>query len=172
MSSYSSQQIAFHWLTFALVLIMAGTGLAYSYEWADSGAMTAHQVAGQLLIVVLLLRLMTRARTGAPAPLGTHTITERRLAQVVHIGLYAVLIAFVVTGYVSASAETRNALLAPVGLGFARSDTGEALLETHYALKWALLTLFALHIAGALKHALIDRDATLSRMLSTTTAKD
>ena len=172
MSSYSSQQIALHWVTFALVLIMAGTGLAYSYEWADSGAMTAHQVAGQLLIVVLILRLVTRARTGAPTPLETHTSAERRLAHIVHFGLYAVLIAFVVTGYVAASAETRNALVAPVGLGFARSDTGEALLETHYALKWALLALFALHIAGALKHTLIDRDTTLSRMLPTTTAKD
>ncbi len=172
MSSYSSQQITLHWLTFALVLIMAGTGLAYCLELANAGAMQVHQIAGQALILVLALRLFVRVRTGTPPPLTTHADIERRLAQLVHIGLYAVLIAFVVTGYVAASAETRNALVAPVGLGFARSDTGEALLETHYALKWALLTLFALHIAGAIKHALIDRDTTLSRMLPATTAKD
>ncbi|MEO0487021.1 MAG: cytochrome b/b6 domain-containing protein [Pseudomonadota bacterium] len=162
--SYSTPQVLYHWLTAALLVVMAGTGLAYSYELADAGAMRVHQIAGQGLIVVLVLRLATRLIRGAPPGSSAHAGWERRLAHLVHIGLYATLFAFVVTGYVSASAESRNALLAPVGLAFARSDTGELLLEIHYLLKWVLLAFFALHLGGALKHHFIDRDGTLSRM--------
>jgi len=165
MDRYSPTQMALHWATFALILIMVSTGLAYSYELADSGAMTLHQLAGQTLIVVLVLRLITRLRRGAPPAPTAHARWERTLASTVHIGLYLVMIAFVATGYVAASGETDNALIAPLSLAFARSDLGESLLETHYALKWALITLFTLHLAGALKHALLDRDSTLSRMI-------
>lgn len=165
--SYSNRQIILHWATFALILLMVSTGMAYFYEIGGDGVMRVHQLAGQLLIVVLAWRLVTRFTKGGPPALQTHAAWERMLAHLVHIGLYLVMIAFVVTGYVSASAETDNALLAPVSLSFARSDFGELLLEVHYALKWALLALFALHFGGALKHQIIDRDKTLSRMLFT-----
>lgn len=169
--TYSRSQILYHWLTAALVLLMAGTGMAYFYELGGDAVMRVHQIAGQLLIVVLTLRLVTRFGSGAPPANLEHPKWERLLATLVHIGLYLAMIAFVITGYVSASAETDNLLLLPVELGFARSDAGERFLETHYALKWALLALFALHFAGALKHAFLDRDATLSRM-SFTNNKD
>ncbi len=165
MMRYSTQQIAYHWITFALILVMAGTGLTYSYELADSGAIRVHQIAGQILMVVLILRLAMRLQRGTPPPQESHATWERRLAHIVHIGLYVVLFAFVATGYVAASGETDNALIAPLSLRFARSDFGETLLVTHYALKWALLALFVLHIGGAVKHAVLDRDGTLSRMM-------
>ena len=171
MQRYSNRQILFHWASFVLILAMAGSGLAYSFDLADKGAMIFHQIAGQILIVVLALRLITRFTTKVPTAAKTHAKWEQVLAHIVHIGLYLVMIAFVVTGYVAASGEIENALLAPISLTFARSDTGEALLDMHYMLKWALLTLFALHLAGALKHAVIDRDKTLSRM-TFSSAKD
>lgn len=42
---------------------------------------------------------------------------------------------------------------------------GDALQRVHETLNYALLGLVALHVAAALKHHLIDRDATLHRML-------
>ncbi len=83
-----------------------------------------------------------------------------------HLGLYTALITMTVTGYVAASALGQTALALPVSQSFARSDIGEALLLTHLALKWVLLALVGLHLAGVLKHALQDRDGTLSRMTS------
>lgn len=53
-----------------------------------------------------------------------------------------------------------NVLLVPPPLNWARSDIGEHLISVHYAMKWIMLGLLALHIAGAL----IDRDRTLARM--------
>ncbi|MEM8554862.1 MAG: cytochrome b/b6 domain-containing protein [Pseudomonadota bacterium] len=166
--TYSPAQIKLHWASAGLVLVLAGTGLAYSFDLADRGALRFHQVLGQFLVILLIARIGYRLTRPAPAPHPDHSRAERALAYTVHIGLYLCLIAFSVTGYVSASALGNNAMLFPVDRGFARSDFGELLLEIHFALKWVLLALFTLHILGALKHAFWDRDRTLARMLSST----
>jgi len=161
---FSKAQVVYHWLSFAVILIMASTGLGYSYDLFGDGAMQVHQIAGQVLIALLVLRIATRLTRRTPDVSNAHAPWERLLSGMVQLALYGVLIAYVTTGYVSASADTSNALLAPVGLGFALSDTGERLLEIHYLLKWVLLGLVALHVAGALKHLIIDRDDTFSQM--------
>lgn len=162
---YLTAQVTYHWVSFALILFMAGSGMAYSLELADKSALTGHQVAGQVLIVVIVLRIMSRAtHKNAAADVPTW---EHRLAQVTHLALYLVMIAYVVSGYVSASGLNTPALLAPVDIGFARSDMGERFLDAHYQLKWVLLALVSLHIFGALKHKFWDKDDTLSKMTFT-----
>lgn len=167
MQKFSNLQITFHWLTAILVLALVGSGLAFTYEIAGAGRETiiAHQIVGQMLIALLVFRIAARLARKTPEIKTAHAAWERALAGSVHLALYGALIGFVVTGYVSASAMRTNALVAPVDIGFARSDLGEAFLELHFALKWALLGLLGLHIAGALKHQIIDRDSTLSNML-------
>jgi len=44
-------------------------------------------------------------------------------------------------------------------------ELGAQLLVLHQTLGMVLLALLALHVAGALKHHLLDRDDTLKRML-------
>lgn len=161
---YSQRQIVLHWISVLLILVMAGTGMAYSLEWADKAAMTWHQIAGQLLLVTLLARLFVRFTTRTDHSTTPYSALESRASQAVHTTLYVILVAYVVTGYVSASALGQNSLLAPVSIVFARSDIGETLLELHYALKWVLLALVAVHIAGALKHLIWDRHTGLSNM--------
>ncbi|MEN0088759.1 MAG: cytochrome b/b6 domain-containing protein [Pseudomonadota bacterium] len=161
---YSRAQIALHWISALLVFAMAAGGLAYSYDLVDKSVLTGHQIAGQILIVLLVIRIVFRLFRSSPATQNRHPVWEQRLASVVHVLLYVCLIAFVASGYVSASALSNNALLFPVDLAFARSDTGELILEVHYLLKWALLGLFTLHFSGAMAHVLIDRDRTFSNM--------
>jgi cytochrome b561 len=46
------------------------------------------------------------------------------------------------------------------------SDAAKALLSNlHLWLSWLLVALIALHVAAALKHALVDRDGVLRRLL-------
>lgn len=152
---YQPNHIILHWISAGLVLWLVYTGLAYSFDWAGDWAITAHQITGQILIGVIVLRLMARAQTSPqPGHDADRPTWQKTLSRAVHLGLYAVLIAFVITGYVSASALREPALIAPVSQGFARSDMGETLLEVHFALKWALLGFLALHIAGAAKQML------------------
>ena len=162
--SYTSVQITLHWATVLLIVGLGMSGMAYSLELADDEAIAGHQFFGQLLILILIARLYMRFRVPPQRVESDHKTWEKRLAAKVHIALYALLVVYVATGYVSASALRDSELIAPVSLAFARSETGDVLLEIHYAAKWLLLGLLSLHIGGALKHAFLDRDDTLSRM--------
>ncbi len=163
---YAPSVIINHWLTFGLVLGMAGTGLAYRYELADNGAMLTHQYMGQALIVVLVIRIITRLVKRRIIS-DTARSAEDVLAHLVHLALYAVLLVYVGTGYVAASAFQDPDLIWPADLAFARSDTGELLLELHYTLKWVLLTLMTIHVAGALKHLVVPRENALHNITFT-----
>lgn len=166
--TYAPIHIVAHWLTTLALVLMIGTGLSYSFDLADGWAMTLHQIAGQALIALIAIRLGARVFVKPRAKPTDEPAWERRLASAVHLALYTVLIAYVATGYVSASALRDPALLLPLDRAFARSDMGEILLEVHFALKWALLGLVSVHILGAAKHALLDRHSLPSNMLPRT----
>ncbi len=160
---YSKAQIINHWLTVAILVVMVLSGLAYTYDWIDTGSLGVHQIAGQAFIAVLLIRMTYRLLHPVQFA-STHSRIEDAMARVVHLGLYLCMIAYVVTGYVAASGLRDPMLLAPVGQAFARSDAGELFLEAHFTLKWVLLALFAIHIAAVLKHRFWDKDTTNSHM--------
>ena len=164
---YSKTQITYHWLTVALLVIMALSGFAYSYDWIGNGIIRLHQVAGQLLILVLCARLASRLFGHRPVDDIARAFWERQAARVVHASLYVCLIAYVVTGYVAASGLRDPLLIAPLNQALARSDGGELFLEAHFALKWVLLVLVSVHIAATLKHRFWDKDDTFSQMTFT-----
>jgi len=160
---YSLSLKSAHWISALLILGMATTGMMYFWEISGQTAITVHQIMGQALIVVLIWRLWAKFKSNRPDHAG-HAVWERVLASAVQIALYGALFAFVITGYVSASALRETSLLFPVDFAFARSSVGEQFLNTHYTMKWVLLGLLALHIAGAVKHHFIDRDTTLKHI--------
>ncbi|MGR3466256.1 MAG: cytochrome b [Shimia sp.] len=160
---YSHALRVVHWLSALIVFAMLAGGFAYWLDLAGDNVLRGHHIGGQVLILLIAVRLFVRARSPKPAR-PDHATWERTLASIVQTSLYAALITFVITGYVAASAMRDNVLLVPLPLHWARSDIGEQLISVHYTMKWILLALLALHIAGALKHALIDRDRTLARM--------
>lgn len=163
-SKYSRQQVSYHWISALLIVLLAITGIRYGFEIGEDPEITSHQILGQIFILVLGFRVATRLFTRKGPDRTDHPFWEKRLAETVHWALYAVLVVYLVTGYVSASALRDSALVFPLNIAFARSDTGEFLTEIHYLLKWVLLALLAMHISSALKHAIYDRDATLSQM--------
>ena len=93
-------------------------------KWID-GVMVWHQIAGQVLIAVVVLRLLWKFRqpNGGIDPTRAHPAWERSLAKTVQIALYLTVIAMVATGYVAASGETDNALLAPLGSWLSSSES-------------------------------------------------
>jgi len=159
---FTPLQKVWHWITVALILVLATSGILFSAEIAPANAIRAHQATGQILILVLAARLITKLRVGRTPPHTGHAPAERIAAKSVHTLLYAGLIVSAISGYISASALRENVLIWPVSLDIAWSPFGDAMLTTHFAMKWVLLALISLHIAAALKHHLIDRDDTLS----------
>lgn len=167
-----------HWAT--LVAVATTVPLAWIMQEMPLGvakfeAYGWHKSIGILILTLTLVRLAWRWSNPRPRPLAG-PVWQRRLAAAVHAGLYACLIAMPTVGLLhSAAANTPVSVFGlfvlPPPIGPDRALV-EPLATAHGALALALLGLIALHVAGALKHHLLDRDATLRRMLPFTSAGD
>ncbi len=176
---YSRVTRALHWLTAAAILAAVVLGLVMTRLPAESEAQVAqvfraysvHKTIGLLALVLgtgLILRSLARP---GPGPLHPERRTETFLARLTHWTLWIALLALPVSGLLHHSAAPGFApILWPLGqrLPFVPADEGLALTfrSVHAAAGWFLIAALALHVAGALKHALIDRDATLGRMVT------
>ena len=158
---YSYGIIVLHWTTAALMAALIASGLLYSFKIVGSNALIFHQWGGQLLLVLVFIWIGLRLGLGVGPRNPDHAWWEKTLATLTKITLYVLLVAYVVTGYVTASALRSTELLFPINVAFARSDVGDLFMEAHFALKWVLLAVLALHVLGTLKHSFIDRDKTL-----------
>ena len=157
---YSYGIIVLHWSTAVLMFALATSGLLYSYKIVGSNALIFHQWGGQLLLVLALIWIGLRIAYGVGPHNPDHVWWEKVLADLIKITLYTLLVAYVVTGYVTASGLRSTELLFPIDTAFARSDLGELFMEAHITLKWVLLAVLAIHVLGTLKHSFIDRDNT------------
>jgi cytochrome b561 len=153
-----------HWLTVVLILGLAVSGIFYSNKIGGETPILMHQIFGQTLIILLAFRLFGLVHAPANLAKTKHSAWERLLSKTVHILLYAVMIAFLVTGFVAASGLRDPSLVWSLPLSFARSDMAETLTEVHFFLKIPLLALLSLHISAVLKHALWDKDNTFRDM--------
>lgn len=127
-----------------------------------------HKSIGLAVLATTLLRLLWRVAVKRPLP-PAGPAWQRRLARIVHAALYACLLALPVLGWLHSAAA--NTPVSAFGLFVLPQPMApdrtlvEPLRTAHAAVAWALLALLALHVAAAAKHALLDRDGTLSRML-------
>ena len=185
-TSYGSVSKSFHWLT-ALLLISAfvigqnASNLAQeiqSPEFDGSGEtlaratllFTIHKSIGIAAFFTGLARILWALSQPKPGLLHPENRPEALAAEVVHWVLYGAMVATPLTGWIHHAASTGFApIWWPFGQGLPFVPKSEHVSELFGTLHWistkALLVTFGLHVAGALKHAIIDRDATLRRML-------
>lgn len=171
---YSSVSVGLHWLIAALLIaqIFLGGWFSDLPRGPEKGeAFGLHLSLGVTILVLSLVRLGWRLTHPAP-PLPAHYKGwERLLARATHVLFYVVMVGMPLTGWIMTSdspgpyPNVWGVLPWPKlpGVGEGAGELAGT-LHTEVVLKmfWALL---ALHIAGALKHQLLDRDGTLWRML-------
>lgn len=178
---YSALSILLHWLIALLVLAnLAGgfvaSGLLESAAAGDRAQGLAmirlHQSFGLTVLLLSVLRLLLRLFEGFPPLPGHMTATERLLARATHWGFHLLLVAIPLAGWMMVSASPRGAAITWFGLfPWPRLPTGadaglaDAAGGAHEALAIGAIALILLHVAGALKHQLLDRDELLWRML-------
>ncbi len=165
---YSGGAILLHWLIAALLL--ANVVIAFTMEDAR-GLMPLHKSLGITVLLLTLVRIgwrLTHAVPPLPAALASW---ERIAARVTHAAFYLLLLVMPLLGWASASSGKwgTGALFGvipwfdlPIGKSH---DLHEALGEAHELTAYLTLALIALHVVGALKHQLIDRNNMLARML-------
>ncbi|MGM0562867.1 MAG: cytochrome b [Pseudomonadota bacterium] len=171
-NAYGWIAIALHWLVaiaviglFALGLWM--TGLSYYHEWYHP-APNIHKSIGILLFIALTVRLLWKLFNPAPQPEPTLKTWEVVASTAAHWGLYLLLFALMISGYLISTAKgDAISVFGLFNVPATLTGEGQADLagEIHYWLAWSVIGLASVHALAALKHHFIDRDATLLRML-------
>lgn len=185
-ASYGSVARTFHWLIALLILTVLPVGWVASelseritdpqiatgeatLAWAKL-LFSLHKTLGVTIFFTALARILWALSQTRPGLLNGDRRAEAWLAETVHWLLYGSLVLVPLSGWVHHAATSGFApIWWPFGQTLPFVPTSEAWADIsgalHYLLQWVLVGALALHVAGALKHHLIDRDATLRRML-------
>lgn len=175
---YGGVTKTFHWVTALLILSLLPLGLFANdlpYDTSEELARKAwffslHKTLGVTVFFVALGRTIWAFTQPKPGLLNADHKVESFAAETVHWLLYVALIIVPLSGWIGHAAA---AGFAPIwwpfgqGLLLVPKSTGVETLfgALHEVSGKVLFGAVLLHIAGALKHHMIDRDATLRRML-------
>ena len=174
---YGAVAKTFHWLTALLILTLIPTGIIANgmpFDAPEELARKAqlfsvHKTLGVVLFTVAVLRILWAFTQPKPVPLHPENKLLCFLADTAHWLLYGSLILVPLSGWVHhAATEGFAPILLPIGqdLPFVpKSETVAGISASlHIIFERVLVVSLFLHIAGALKHHFVDRDATLRRM--------
>ena len=160
--SYTRTAIAIHWLIALLIVC----GFALGWVMTDIPGFTPtklryfswHKWIGVTVFALAVVRILWRATHGAPAMPRRMPAWQRGAAHLVHLLLYALMIAIPVSGYLYSSAANVPVVylgLIPLPRLIAPDPHLKELLKNvHIVLNYTLLALVAMHVAAAHPQAL------------------
>lgn len=168
---YSAPTRILHWFSAVLILatlpigvLMLQDGLARPIQ---NLLFILHKNGGVLILVLVLMRLIWRFTTRAPALPPSVPLWQARAAKLVQTALYATLLVMAISGYVRVRAggfpiEMLDALGLPPLVP--RSDELAATAKTvHANARFVLAGLLVAHIGAAMRHVLA-RDGVFDRI--------
>ncbi|HBD91197.1 MAG TPA: cytochrome [Gemmobacter sp.] len=180
---YGALARSLHWLTALLILSAIGLGLYADnlpYDTSETLAAKAqifslHKTIGIAAFFVAAIRIVSALLQPKPAPVHPDRRLETFAAETVHWALYISMLAVPLTGWVHhAAVEGFAPILWPFGQGLPFVPKSETVSEIATAMHWLfsklLIASVILHVAGAVKHAVIDRDGVMARMTRGTSA--
>lgn len=173
-ASYTRTAILLHWSIAALIFLnitagflMAGTP---KQESQHDAILFWHASLGSLIFLLAIFRLYWRL-THQPPPLpDSIPAWQRGAAHTLHWLLYTLMLVLPFSGYLHRLAGGHDVSF--FGLFnwpdiIAKDEPFRVFTHNlHETLAWTLCILLAGHIGAALKHALIDRDGVLRRILA------
>lgn len=173
-SRYGKVSRALHWTIAILFIVLIPMGIFSSIIPEGTAYRTAyyvvHKTIGVIVFALLLVRLIWNTQSPRPALDAALTPRERKLAHAAHIGLYFLMLALPVTGFVMTSFHGYPTFffaweLQPL---WAPSDTATIYWGSlhKYLLPYLVYIVLGAHVLGALKHYFIDRhEYALKRMV-------
>jgi cytochrome b561 len=178
---YTPVAIVLHWTIAAFILFNLSLGFfmeGFARPLKEI-VVPLHISSGMTILALTLLRILWRL-SHRPPPLHAGLLPwERAAAHGVHALLYVLMLAMTLTGWSIISAHAPNPHGGPKYFGLfhlppigplsqleatAQKAAHERFVQLHSIGAWIFLGLLALHVAGALKHQLVDRHAELARM--------
>lgn len=167
--TYNTTSQCFHWLVAALILLMLALGFSLDLvpdEWRRM-VMKTHKATGTLILGLAVMRLIWQMFARNPPPPAGPWL-QVKAAQVMHILLYALMLAMPLTGLMMMSAVGNSVDfygLVQIPPLLPENEMMDTLAAIHGWLAYALLALIGLHTAGALYHHIILKDDLLLRMI-------
>jgi cytochrome b561 len=166
--------ISLHWTAAAIILALIALGWVMVYGGRDAATTFDlyqwHKSLGFVALALTAARLAARA-SGSSPPAPASPVWERRSAAAAQGLLYLLTIGAIASGWLVVSASPLPiptlffGLFVIPNIAEANPSLFAAAALAHRLAAWAIAFLVALHVAGALKHHLVNRDDVLKRML-------
>lgn len=175
-NGYGWLSISLHWLAAIAVVVMLVTGFQAGFA-GDAGdratrsaLMGLHISFGASVALVLLARVFASYAQTRPTPPEQAPVLKFLSNATHQVLLFAILIQ-VISGPLAVWSGGRainvfDILAIPSPFAERNQGIHEFAELLHAIGRWALVGAITLHVLGALKHALIDRDGVLKRMLA------
>ena len=178
---YTRPAIILHWLIAALIIVNFAFGKLYEAFGEDNirFMIDTHKSIGITVLGLAVMRILWRF-THKPPPLPEeYKPWEKRASHIAHIGLYVLIFALPISGWLHDSAWKAAPEVKMYWFGLFEwprisvimNMDAEAKEVLHGQLNWfhemfgyGLLALFIAHVGGALKHQYIDKHPELQRM--------
>lgn len=179
--SYTRTAVILHWVVACLILVNVALGLCADSlppDWVRP-TIDAHKSIGITVLGLALMRLLWRIGHPPPPLPAPMPAFERRAAQWAHIAMYVLMFALPLSGWMHDSAWNAAAThpmhlyglvpwpriawishVEPVRKELLHTQLG----TLHRLFADVLYVLLAAHLAGALKHQIVDRHPALRRM--------
>ena len=169
-TSYTRTAVVLHWVLALAIVATFVLGL-YMHELPESPHRLKlydyHKWVGISILALSALRLLWRLSHRAPPDLPMPT-WQARAAHAVHSLLYLLFFTVPLSGWAYSSAAgfplVLFGLLPLPDLASPDKALAETLKGVHQLFTASLAMLVVVHVLGALKHHLIDRDGVLARM--------
>jgi cytochrome b561 len=168
---YDRTAMALHWLV--ALLILALTGLGWYMVGIPKGTppvklfYNLHKSIGIVAGLLIAGRIAWRIRHRPPAPPFSLPKWQIVLADIGHRLLYVSMVVMPLSGFIASNFRKTGIIFFGMQLpplGWEDKEIYSIFNLLHVCTSYVLVTLIALHLLAALKHAL-DRDGVIRRML-------
>ena len=170
-TNYDKVAIALHWATAVLVVLQMA--LALLWDLGDRPMhrtmVAAHMSFGLILTAVIIARIIWRLVPGHQVPAADVGLA-RIASKAVHYGLYLLLPAEAVLGFLAQWSEGRplsffGLVMIPPPFAEWSREAHHQVVEVHEWVAWTIIALATLHSLAALYHHYVLKDRVLKRML-------
>lgn len=174
----SGVTIFLHWIVGLTIIGLTSLGL-YMKNFEVFDLYPLHKSVGVIIALFVLLRVWWRFMNGWPKPVRQYLKHEQAMAHIVHWILIIGSILMPLSGFILSSFSghgvnvfgwelvpgQHTATGKAIPYNEFVSEVGDVI---HTSVGYILVVAISLHVLGALKHHILDRDFTLMRMLGRT----
>lgn len=169
-SKYHPLVVTLHWVVAFILIVALVMGTFVLQEIPNSNpekinALRGHMIAGGLLLVLTLIRLIVRFKTTDPVHATTNNALLDKIGIIVHKLLNLLVLVMAFSGIAMAvQVGLPDIVFGGSGTPLPENFNHLTARAVHGITATMLIAIIALHIAGAVYHQIILKDGLMSRM--------